>query len=86
LPGVSLEELEVAMLTSRSRCSNDVKICVGRASVAALSLLQTKNVAQSIITMVLLTLNGVKLCCDLWTSKLMMIQPRFTVGRLDEME
>jgi hypothetical protein len=50
---VALEELDVAMLTSRARCSNDVKICVGQASVAAapISCIQN-NVADSILTKV----------------------------------
>ena len=38
LSGGSLEELDVAMLSSQARSSNNVKKCVRRASVAAASL------------------------------------------------
>ena len=61
LPGAALEELDVLMLTSRSWCSNDVEICLGRASEAAASLSCRQNVAETKLTKVQSTFNGVKL-------------------------
>ncbi len=63
------EELDVSMLTLRSGCSNNVKICIGRALEAAASLSPAdKTVAESVLTKMQLTLNGVKLCSDMWAS------------------